>query len=178
VDARQITKSSGIADLFPGSTIDDFLFIPMGYSMNGLIDESYFTIHITPQPNCSYVSFETNIPHKDYSSLIRQILEIFHPGKFTLLFFANELSSEMYGHTVDSAFEHIEGFKRSEDIDINFETYQLSFCQYDKNENSNNINKNDVSKPNGIANNTVGMKVIEQSIKIDDEAQIQFDNLR
>ena len=36
VSAQQTTVSSGIADLLPGSDIDEFVFEPCGYSMNGL----------------------------------------------------------------------------------------------------------------------------------------------
>lgn len=60
--AASVTQESGIATLFPGAFIDDFLFEPCGYSMNGVLDDGYFTIHITPQAEFSYVSFETDIP--------------------------------------------------------------------------------------------------------------------
>lgn len=60
--AAKVTELSGIGDLFPGAHIDDFLFNPCGYSMNGVLGDGYFTIHITPQPEYSYVSFETDIP--------------------------------------------------------------------------------------------------------------------
>ena len=36
VSAAQTTVSSGIADLLHGSDIDEFVFEPCGYSMNGL----------------------------------------------------------------------------------------------------------------------------------------------
>jgi S-adenosylmethionine decarboxylase len=87
--ARAITESSGIAGLFPDAIIDDCLFDPCGYSMNGLLGQGYFTIHITPQPACSYVSFETNIhvSGNDYSSLVEQVLNVFKPGKFTITLF-------------------------------------------------------------------------------------------
>ena len=130
-------KKSGISDLIPDTVIDDVLFDPCGYSMNGLLPDvsilacydwkpnqsntdqvpssatsertnqtpvicnhrgsrsgstpfsvifpcipvcsnflveqmeicefydlqgQYFTIHITPEPECSYVSFESNVP--------------------------------------------------------------------------------------------------------------------
>lgn len=50
--------------------------------MNGLLpDGHYFTIHITPEPEFSYVSFETNAPYSQYERITRKILKIFNPGK-------------------------------------------------------------------------------------------------
>lgn len=72
---------------------DSILFDPCGYSMNGLNDESYSTIHVTPQPHCSYVSYETNIQLEDYDTLVAKVLDAFRPGKFIITLFANEVSS-------------------------------------------------------------------------------------
>jgi S-adenosylmethionine decarboxylase len=56
--------------------------------MNGLLpDGHYFTIHITPEPDFSYVSFETNVSNNQYQELIRKILHMFNPGKFTTTIF-------------------------------------------------------------------------------------------
>lgn len=82
-DAKQITRLSGIAGLIPGQTIDEHLFDPCGYSMNGLVGPWYSTIHITPEEHCSYVSFETNIPMQDYQPLLCAVLDIFRPASFT-----------------------------------------------------------------------------------------------
>lgn len=51
----------------------------------------YFTIHITPEESCSYVSFETDAPTTDYPELIQKVLDIFKPGQFVLTFFANDV---------------------------------------------------------------------------------------
>jgi len=131
-DVTQVTKSSGISSIFSGAIIDDFQFDPIGYSMNGMMGEYYFTIHITPNLKCSYVSFETNFPCKNYTALIQQVLTVFKPSTFTLSLFANEVSSNIYGLSADSAFERIENCQRSEEIDIEFESYKLAFCRYTK----------------------------------------------
>ncbi|XP_013381055.1 S-adenosylmethionine decarboxylase proenzyme isoform X2 [Lingula anatina] len=69
--ATQATAHSGIAELLPGAQIDDYLFEPCGYSMNGILpDARYITIHITPEPECSYVSFETNVPQQVWYSTV------------------------------------------------------------------------------------------------------------
>lgn len=47
------------------------------------------TIHITPEPEFSYVSFETNVPHKSYKDLISRVVATFGPKQFVLTFFAS-----------------------------------------------------------------------------------------
>lgn len=55
-------------------------------------EDKYFTIHVTPQVECAYVSFETNVNEISYKELINKVLRIFKPGQFTLTFFANKVS--------------------------------------------------------------------------------------
>lgn len=87
---KDTTRLSGIGGLLPGSTIDEFQFEPCGYSMNGLLQEWYWTIHITPEPHCSYVSFETNAPLASYTKLLRKVVALFRPGRFTVVMMADE----------------------------------------------------------------------------------------
>ncbi|CAF1203527.1 unnamed protein product [Adineta ricciae] len=94
--AAEATKKAGIDKLFPNAKIFDYLFDPCGYSMNGLLpDGHYFTIHITPEPDFSYVSFETNVSYSQYQELIRKILQMFNPGKFTTTIFGGTLQVSM-----------------------------------------------------------------------------------
>lgn len=53
---------------------------------------TYWTIHITPEPEFSYVSFETNISQTSYDDLIRKVVEVFKPGKFVTTLFVNQVS--------------------------------------------------------------------------------------
>ncbi|EGD76973.1 adenosylmethionine decarboxylase 1 isoform 2 [Salpingoeca rosetta] len=88
--AREVTQQSGIADIVPGAHIHEFLFDPCGYSCNAVFGEFYFTIHVTPQEEFSYVSFETDVLKEDYTPMILKVLDIFKPGKFSINVFANE----------------------------------------------------------------------------------------
>ncbi|KAE8751800.1 hypothetical protein FOCC_FOCC001649 [Frankliniella occidentalis] len=91
--ATEATKKSGIDKLIPSMRIDDFLFDPCGYSMNGINKAGhYMTIHITPEPDFSYVSFESNIPQSSYKDVISRVIETFKPGKFVVTIFANQAS--------------------------------------------------------------------------------------
>jgi S-adenosylmethionine decarboxylase len=76
--------SQDIASLIPGLTIDEFVFEPCGYSMNGLLEQYYVTIHVTPQTEFSYVSFETNVPPHSFEKLALNVLQLFQPSEFTL----------------------------------------------------------------------------------------------
>ena len=88
--AEEQTRASGICDLVPGATIDAQNFEPCGYSMNSVHHASYSTIHITPESECSYASFETNTALKSYTALIRNVLRIFRPRRFVVTMFADD----------------------------------------------------------------------------------------
>ena len=53
----------------------------------------YMTIHITPEAEFSYVSFESNIPQSSYLDVIRRVLDTFRPGKFIVTAFANKVGT-------------------------------------------------------------------------------------
>jgi len=97
-DGLDCRQKSGIHKLLPEMKMDDFLFSPIGYSMNGIMKESseehkgpsFMTIHVTPQPSCSYASFETNSSSASVG-LICQVLEIFNPGNFILSFYSTKV---------------------------------------------------------------------------------------
>ena len=70
--------------------IDDFVFQPVGYSVNGLSEHGYFTLHVTPQKERSYASFETNIALNSSKSVIKEniievLLSIFNPRSFDIV---------------------------------------------------------------------------------------------
>jgi len=86
-------KFPGVAELIPSSETDEFNFSPCGYSMNGLLKETYYTIHVTPEIHCSYASFETNLSLSSYTKLITRVLSMFKPGSFTISFFAEKATA-------------------------------------------------------------------------------------
>lgn len=91
----------GIVDgIHPEWVIDDHLFSPYGYSLNAITDNKYCSVHITPQPEESYASFETNIPVKDYSKIIDPVISAFKPGKYSLVLTSvnNETNMPLHQH--------------------------------------------------------------------------------
>lgn len=99
--AQDTTDKTGISAILPGSTIDSFQFDPCGYSMNGLLNETYSTIHITPEHHCSYVSYEANCPPAQFDKppaeyfdwLISNVIMVFKPKKFTITLFAHDTAN-------------------------------------------------------------------------------------
>ncbi|XP_035212859.1 S-adenosylmethionine decarboxylase proenzyme-like isoform X2 [Stegodyphus dumicola] len=130
--AKEATQKSGIDKLFPGIVIDDYLFEPCGYSMNGLIKGGYYaTIHITPEPQYSYVSFETNYPQESYMDLISRLLKLFCPGKFIMTLFANKLSVAANTHRLYHSMD-FHGFCRKELQFSHFKNYDLTYALFAK----------------------------------------------
>lgn len=85
--AAVVTASTGIVDILPGALIDDYLFEPCGYSMNGLLDDMYITIHITPEDGQSYASVEVYSPHteiKDKVALLARAQNVFQANQATV----------------------------------------------------------------------------------------------
>ncbi|KAK2158782.1 hypothetical protein LSH36_164g06065 [Paralvinella palmiformis] len=125
------TKKSGIADLIPGTMIDDYLFDPCGYSMNGLLrNGQYFTIHITPEPQFSYCSFETNIPKESYHSLIMKVLDIFKPKKFLVTLFANEGSVANVKHIECEDFSALTNYRQVDHQFCQLKNYNLTYTMF------------------------------------------------
>lgn len=87
VSSAQTTKDTGIADLLPNAAIDDYVFEPCGYSMNGIDQHRFITIHVTPEKSCSYASVEISGHMEelvDASKLLAQAVNIFKPGQISL----------------------------------------------------------------------------------------------
>ncbi|XP_063700816.1 S-adenosylmethionine decarboxylase proenzyme isoform X2 [Culicoides brevitarsis] len=131
--ANEATERAGIHKIIPGMVVDDFLFDPCGYSMNGVLKNGcYMTIHITPEPEFSYVSFESNISSANYGDLIARVIETFQPGKFVVTIFANKTSDAF---TASRELEHhtsIKQWKRDELQFCRFPTYDLIYAHYYK----------------------------------------------
>lgn len=134
--APDATKESGIDKILPQMVIDDFLFEPCGYSMNGISkDGSYMTIHVTPEPDFSYVSFETNIPRVSYKNVIQRVLDVFHPGKFVLTLFTNKESVATENSGIIKEGNKYKNFGDLQCHEVQYcplRNYDLSFAFYSK----------------------------------------------
>ncbi|XP_059057724.1 S-adenosylmethionine decarboxylase proenzyme [Achroia grisella] len=132
-DAAHATRKSGIDKIIPGMVIDDFLFDPCGYSMNGVAkDGCYMTIHITPEPTCSYVSFESNVPLSSYDEVIARVLQAFRPAKFVLTVFATPDSPAAEAPRRLTKFSSLGSFEQKEAQYCRFSGYELHYALYCK----------------------------------------------
>ncbi|RUS76034.1 hypothetical protein EGW08_016212 [Elysia chlorotica] len=132
-DGKDATKRSGICNIIPGIKIDDTLFDPCGYSMNGILPGGYYiTIHVTPEPHCSYVSFESNVPRASYENLIMKVLGVFNPGKFLMTVFANSASIAHGSLKQLEEIDTLEGYSRNDHQFCSFKNYYLTYTQFSK----------------------------------------------
>uniref|UniRef100_A0A1D1YXD3 S-adenosylmethionine decarboxylase proenzyme n=1 Tax=Anthurium amnicola TaxID=1678845 RepID=A0A1D1YXD3_9ARAE len=87
LSAKEMTKRGGISNIIPEMEICDFEFDPCGYSMNGVSGPALSTIHVTPEDNFSYASYEAmgfDPASLDYRSLIERVLKCFRPSDFSV----------------------------------------------------------------------------------------------
>ena len=166
-----VSESSGLADVYPVSKypdarIDAYMFKPCGFSANGVIPAPqgkdathYFNVHVTPEPDWSYASFETNVPSKqsgrETADLIEQVVSIFQPGRFSVTCFegkqqvlddcnvstdgseaestVNKIKSlEKQVAKRGSRLDHIKGYRRVDRIVHDLEGYELVFKYYER----------------------------------------------
>ncbi|XP_050347586.1 S-adenosylmethionine decarboxylase proenzyme [Nymphalis io] len=132
-NAAEATRASGIDKLIPGMVIDDYLFDPCGYSMNGVAkDGCYMTIHITPEPQCSYVSFESNVSAASYDALLARVLAAFRPNKFIVTVFATPNSPGADASRQLKKFSSLGAYSQKDAQHCRFSGYELHYALYCK----------------------------------------------
>jgi S-adenosylmethionine decarboxylase len=80
-------------NIFPNFLVNERWFEPNGYSLNAVLGSEYFTIHITPEEDTSYVSVETNHAFAsdiELKKAIQTILNVFKPRTSLLVQFHHE----------------------------------------------------------------------------------------
>jgi len=164
-----VAESCGLADVYPSAKypdarIDAYLFTPCGFSANGVIPPSegtkgshYFTVHVTPEPHCSYASFETNVPGRqtgrETAEVVEQVVNIFKPGRFSVTLFeakpdaaemgfldgngdldvlAEIKSLERQAARRSARMENIKGYRRVDRIVHDLDGYELVFRYYER----------------------------------------------
>lgn len=103
-----VSEACGLSDVYPLSRypdarVDAYIFTPCGFSANGIVPSpsgkgtNYFTVHVAPEPQNSYASFETNVPSRqtgrETRDVIEQVVNIFKPGRFSVTLFEATVSN-------------------------------------------------------------------------------------
>jgi S-adenosylmethionine decarboxylase len=155
-----VSESCGLSSVYPTSKypdarVDAYLFSPCGFSANGVVPppasaeggkgEHYFTVHVTPEPQCSFASFETNVPGgqsgRTTTEIIEHVVEIFKPGRFSVtLFEAKGAAQNPYCMGDDEPtnwaakrlVDPVRGYRRIDRIVHDFEDYDLVFRFYER----------------------------------------------
>jgi S-adenosylmethionine decarboxylase len=156
-----VSEACGLADVYPTSKypdarIDAYLFTPCGFSANGVIPAPggapvgskkgsdathYFTVHVTPEPQCSYASFETNVPARqtgrETTDVIEHVVGIFQPGRFSVTLFEakpTEDECQRPGKGVEKIRKmgEVAGYRRVDRIVHDLDGYDLVFRYYER----------------------------------------------
>jgi len=84
----ELARKVGLDEVLPGFTIDEYVFSPAGYSLNAISGPHYYTVHVTPEFNGSYCSFETNYDFRDEpGGIVGRVVRLFQPQSFDVLTF-------------------------------------------------------------------------------------------
>jgi S-adenosylmethionine decarboxylase len=116
INLTNIRQVLGIENIFNDYQIDDYLFSPFGYSVNGIKRNRYFTIHLTPEKDGSYVSFETNDDQISHDKLVSHFIEKLDPKTFDTICFNLPTLKEKKGQTVINKCVH----KISSNMNVSF----------------------------------------------------------
>lgn len=86
--ATQIREATKVDQILKDYKVDDYAFQPYGYSLNAVKGQNYFTIHVTPQEESPYVSFETNeVEAGKAQKVLAAVIEVFRPRSFDVVYF-------------------------------------------------------------------------------------------
>ncbi|KAI1120069.1 S-adenosylmethionine decarboxylase [Nemania abortiva] len=155
-----VSDACGLSEVYPTSKypdarVDAYLFSPCGFSANGIVpapqnqDDSdsaksthYFTVHVTPEPICSFASFETNVPGgqngRETFEIVEHVVSIFKPGRFSVTLFEAKSGHEHDGEEMPTGLvrnkriEKIPGYRRMDRIVHDFDDYELIFRFYER----------------------------------------------
>ena len=112
---------SGIDAIIPGFTTTEHVFDPVGYSLNAVKGEEYYTFHVTPEETGSYVSFETNYDFRGHlGGLVGSIVELFGPRAFDVVTFLREAEPELT----------VPGYQLGDQVVHAVGGYGVSYLQY------------------------------------------------
>ncbi len=113
--------------------LDSYYFSPQGYSLNGLAEGGYLTVHVTPEPEASYTSLETNIVAPDDHRIIDKVTRIFKPARFCV--FLKTADDDGYEQSGERSPVDLPGFGLEESDHRRLDhRYRAAFQSYRRND--------------------------------------------
>lgn len=82
VDAKAIFTKLNLRQLLPEFSFSDHLYSPTGYSVNGLFQDNYISVHISPDKTHFYISVETNLPAEQVTLLFNALISLLSPYRW------------------------------------------------------------------------------------------------
>jgi S-adenosylmethionine decarboxylase len=169
ISVQELTHRSNIQSVFKSTTlVDAHAFEPLGFSLNSLDGDCYTTIHVTPQPECSYVSFETtDVNFEDADKLVSKVIGIFKPETFCVLIICDDVSfvTEAFPNFKTRGFAH---------HDFNGTGNVLTWYSYQKTANSTTVEFQE--KLCSVFNQVSSSSEFTQSILIEERRQSSNNN--
>ena len=141
---RKCSDGIGLSALYPLLKVeqDAYLFSPCGLSVNAIIspDEHmsknlgyYYTIHVTPQPDCSYASFETNVTARasgrSAHETIQNVVDTFRPKKFSATLFESLIGGPS---KAKQSLTALSGYHLTEESTLRFNDYELLVATFEQ----------------------------------------------
>ncbi len=109
------TGAANVRDMLGGLSlikapmvVDTHFFHPQGYSLNGLFEGGYLTVHVTPEPEASYTGLETNIIDPECCQTVHEITRMFKPARFCV--FLKTAEEHFFRHLNDILPIDLAGF--------------------------------------------------------------------
>eukprot|EP00933_Yihiella_yeosuensis_P053332 TRINITY_DN51567_c0_g1_i1.p1 TRINITY_DN51567_c0_g1~~TRINITY_DN51567_c0_g1_i1.p1 ORF type:complete len:343 (-),score=57.48 TRINITY_DN51567_c0_g1_i1:141-1169(-) len=142
--AAKMTADSGLKEIFDciSGEVDDYCFDQCGYSCNVHAGDAYAMVHVTPQDECSYASFETNfgstrvgLPddkvEAKLNDLVEKVLNAFRPRKLTMTLFIDQGAAPSIGSAPFAA--PLKGYKRRNSTSTTFESdYSAMIANFER----------------------------------------------
>ncbi|KAK9449322.1 S-adenosylmethionine decarboxylase [Limtongia smithiae] len=140
IGGAEVTTACGFQKLYPSARIDAFSFSPCGYSANGVTDGThhYFTVHVTPEEQCSYASFESNVPThvsgRNPLDVVDYVVDIFGPDQFSVTMFETRGTDKSFVNERcgDLPPSELPGYVRADRIVYELDEYDLVFMAFVK----------------------------------------------
>jgi len=127
--AQQAKILARLTGLYPMMNIDSHFFYPQGYSLNGILDTKYYTVHVTPQPEASYASFESNLIDHDSPKVIADVVSIFKPKRYSLVVTTTDNGNATELHHSLTAYPS--GYRAMDQMRHEFDShYKASFSNF------------------------------------------------